>query len=607
MDPSSGKQNEYQYFPLFPGEIRLLVLHPFDPFFPKRVSCHLQNVKLDEPRLAKYTAISYVWGNPTITKTIICAGKKLQVTTNLYSALKSWRTRNGNRVLWADAICIDQSNTEEKSQQVRLMKEIYSKARRVVIWLVSPNDSLAQDMDSSLTAQSSRNKTVTVKAPKLSTILHKLLCHPYWTRVWVVQEVVVARKAVIYFGGRHYKWNKFVRTARDLHTEEARTVQRKMIHLLGLKIQHLTGLEKVIRIDDMRRHSRDAQPKEETFLPMILMRFFTSQATNPIDRVFAFLGISKDIMLEADYRRLDTDIYKEVARHALRTQLPKLRFVYFSAAGLANNADADWSWVPDLRRLKIQLPFPLWDFWQYAAGGGAYSDVEFLKLDRISVEGVLIDRIRTVSKMRSESKLDNEVHAQLNQNGSIGAESAILTFFKSELPRFKEQFEMVNEGKGDADKGEKAVYALTGQTLKEAFLRTLLCDTASELLGSETSASEYGEQLVKLIKANEKSQIGIDCLRQSLGDVTQLPLQIPSSSFGRQVAVTYEGYMALVVPGVCADDYICIFSGSSTPHVLRRDGDGPSEQYRLVGDVYVHGFMDGKEFHKRTKRRFIIR
>jgi Heterokaryon incompatibility protein (HET) len=384
------------------------------------------------------------------------------------------------------------------------MKEIYSKACRVVIWLVSPKDSLAQDMDRSLTAQTSQNKRATVKAPRLSTILHKLLRHPYWTRVWVVQEVVVACKAHIYYGGHHYNWDKFVCAARDLHTEEARTVQRKMIHLLGLKIRHLTGLEKVIRIDDMRRHSRDAQPKEETFLPMILMRFFTSQATNPIDRVFAFLGISKDIMLEADYSRLDTDIYKEVALHALQTKLPKLRFVYFSACGLANNPKAKWSWVPDLRRLKIRLPFPLWDFWQYAAGGGAYSDVKFLKPDRISVEGVLIDRIRTVSKLRSNSTLDKEVYVQLSQNGTINAESAILTFFKTEQPRLKEQFEMVNEGKDDTDKGEKAVYTLTGQTLKEAFLRTLLCDTSSELLGSEISANEYGEQLVKLIKADEK-------------------------------------------------------------------------------------------------------
>jgi hypothetical protein len=81
------------------------------------------------------------------------------------------------------------------------------------------------------------------------------------------------------------------------------------------------------------------------------------------------------------------------------------------------------------------------------------------------------------------------------------------------------------------------------------------------------------------------SQIGIDYLPQNLGDLTQLPLRIALSSFRRRFALTDDGNMALVVPGVCAGDYICVISGTVTPHELRRDdGGGTGEKYRIVGD-----------------------
>jgi hypothetical protein len=72
-----------------------------------------------------------------------------------------------------------------------------------------------------------------------------------------------------------------------------------------------------------------------------------------------------------------------------------------------------------------------------------------------------------------KSELDDDVYAQLSQNGSITTDYTILTFCELELRRFKQQWEIVNESKSDTDKGEKTIYTPTGQTPEEAFLTTL--------------------------------------------------------------------------------------------------------------------------------------
>lgn len=67
--------------------------------------------------------------------------------------------------------------------------------------------------------------------------------------------------------------------------------------------------------------------------------------------------------------------------------------------------------------------------------------------------------------------------------------------------------------------------------------------------------------------------------------------------------------MALVVLGVCAGDVICVFSGADTPHALRKHcGNSSCWKYQLIGDAYVHGWMDGSLFmdSKNKEQRFTI-
>ena len=93
----------------------------------------LTEVSLSQSPL--YEALSYVWGSPIPADPISCHGKELLVTPNCIAAMRRLCDEKKRRVLWIDAVCIDQSSMDERNHQVRLMGDIYSNSKRVIIWL----------------------------------------------------------------------------------------------------------------------------------------------------------------------------------------------------------------------------------------------------------------------------------------------------------------------------------------------------------------------------------------------------------------------------------------------------------------------------------------
>lgn len=127
-----GHQNGH-YHHLASGEFRVLVVYPGKS--TDELVCRLEHLPLHQS-CQGYEALSYAWGDQGKTKSITTPeGEAITVTANLYSALKRLRYTDEERTLWADAVCIDQSDMKERSQQVQLMGEIYAKAARVIVWL----------------------------------------------------------------------------------------------------------------------------------------------------------------------------------------------------------------------------------------------------------------------------------------------------------------------------------------------------------------------------------------------------------------------------------------------------------------------------------------
>lgn len=95
--------------------------------------CHIRHFSLAQT--PSYYALSYCWGDPTFTIPILCNGAAFEVTRNLLSALKQLREEGQHSWIWADAICINQLDEEEKSGQIALVRDIYKMASWTMIWL----------------------------------------------------------------------------------------------------------------------------------------------------------------------------------------------------------------------------------------------------------------------------------------------------------------------------------------------------------------------------------------------------------------------------------------------------------------------------------------
>lgn len=104
------------------------------------LECHIFQAYMDTHKAnIPYKALSYVWGSDKLSHRLTANGQVLYITSMLYDALWCLRHPREDRILWVDAICIDQSNVRERGHQVRQMSQIYTGAERVIFWLGSGN------------------------------------------------------------------------------------------------------------------------------------------------------------------------------------------------------------------------------------------------------------------------------------------------------------------------------------------------------------------------------------------------------------------------------------------------------------------------------------
>jgi hypothetical protein len=130
----------YHYDPLDYAlpQFRLLTLLPAADR-TEDISCSLEIASLDQEGL-QYEALSYTWGDASIQHKIFIGRDILSINQNLNDALRRLRLQDGTRILWVDAICIDQSDISQRNHQVALMGSIFSKAQLVIAWLGEESD-----------------------------------------------------------------------------------------------------------------------------------------------------------------------------------------------------------------------------------------------------------------------------------------------------------------------------------------------------------------------------------------------------------------------------------------------------------------------------------
>ncbi|KAE9974683.1 hypothetical protein EG328_003695 [Venturia inaequalis] len=300
------------------GDIRTVTLHPGTEHDEIEISIHHEHFTTQET--PQYEALSYVWGSKKYRKTIKVRReglKPLAITRSLEVALRHLRDAKNPRKMWIDAICIDQSNLEERGTQVQRMGEIYKRAERVVVWLGPEADESAHAM-SIMTSLASKVEidwlTGAIK-PSLEgadephwanenilfpyserdwRALYYFLGRTWFERLWVRQEIAFSRaNAIVLCGTVTMLWQ-------DLR--EANFIL--MVNALPgdaffLEQQMSTFQKYGARINDMALY-RPSRPTWQT-----LRDAGSSQCFDQRDKVYANLGLIQesegDIGLKPDY------------------------------------------------------------------------------------------------------------------------------------------------------------------------------------------------------------------------------------------------------------------------------------------------------------------
>jgi hypothetical protein len=383
-------------------EIRVVRLLPRFPRFTHNadlICCEIAYISLQD--MPRYEALSYTWGDPNPCKMILLDGKPFSVRVNLWLALFHLRQLSLERVLWIDAICIDQGNVHERNHQVNRMGNIYKGASKVLVWLGLEKDdssralsfieavgklgqtlwqsahSYFSDSESEREylmddpdfdpAQSYENICMAYEKYMKPNVYDKewaslkLLCdRPYWKRIWIIQEVCFASQLEIHCEFKSIPWecfaaicdnfkflpvnnqyNDFICVKRNTNPGQE---DPKYLHdVLGIKRSIPAQLCK------LRRHHN------EHTLVTLLRIYGDSCCQDPRDKVYALLGLASDCRGDAlvpDYSKTTFELYWDVMWfHNLGAYDYRTHNYYFSERFIPNTAAQTISFSCYLQRI----------------------------------------------------------------------------------------------------------------------------------------------------------------------------------------------------------------------------------------------------------------
>ena len=366
-------KSNYEYTKLGKNKFRILRLHAAESSTDP-IECSLEVCDIDELS-NHYDALSYTWGNEEPTEKILVrrpqkpttsAGKsrlkyfaqsmtkkRIYIRPNLEDALRTFRDTNASTqedlLLWIDAICINQTNEEEKSMQVARMAEIFSKAQDVLIWLGKEYNASSIAMDfipKILDLEQSYALISKESNRKQWTALADLMKREWFSRRWVVQELILAKKRYLYCGDRSLNWSDFERAVSfftnnfddimAMFTSSAEFRHSGKI-LADLRALGATALVNVT--NENARYNEDGSFERLSSLESLVASSTRFESTDPRDIVYSLLSIAKDtqnwntlsarqqdelrgqglVPFEANYRKDILEVFKDFTAFCIQT------------------------------------------------------------------------------------------------------------------------------------------------------------------------------------------------------------------------------------------------------------------------------------------------
>lgn len=268
--------------------IRLLTIHPGLPDLP--IQCTLTVVSLT-PHPPPYVAISYTWGPPTPSATITIDGKPMIVRERCHNALRTMRSHRMGLPVWIDAICINQNDMHEKSFQVGMMGTIYHGALSVAACLEC-GDSLTMMRNlyplipTTLDASQAQDEVF----ERWQAAVYAMLGNPYFTRMWIVQEIGLARELRLYSGEDVLDWSEFETQTYDWRGKMMSLKRYPPGPDLERALKELSDTR-----TEMGTHKTYAHQKQEQTLTLtgLMSSHLARGCENPRDKMYAVLPMFK--------------------------------------------------------------------------------------------------------------------------------------------------------------------------------------------------------------------------------------------------------------------------------------------------------------------------
>jgi len=183
------------------------------------VCCDMSVIPLTEP----FDALSYVWGDPSVNGgSMICNGHQIDITYNLWAALSQIWKIWPERKLWVDAICINQNDIPERNQQVTMMGAIYSTAQCVVVWLGESTEKSNQLFELLESIQNKPDSSENTMKNMDEEPFYEILSRPWFERVWTLQEIQLAKKAIVCCGSQHSDFQTFLQGVQTYNKERSK-------------------------------------------------------------------------------------------------------------------------------------------------------------------------------------------------------------------------------------------------------------------------------------------------------------------------------------------------------------------------------------------------
>ena len=521
-----------------------------------------ENVELQTAPV--YEALSYTWGDSKKECSISCGSGSIAITSNLAAALLQLRSPDKSRALWIDQICINQDDVDERSKQVALMRKIYFEAKNVVIWLgeEGPDDEMAfrfvPVLLSRLPPLSTSHGGVARRGLVARDILpiagspawialSRVFNRPYFRRSWIIQEVALARHAVVHCGPHVIDWDVLA---------AASSYQMGQLHSDAENAHDAVAAIMEFHRND---HGRGNNIVDTLFMS------YRFNCTDPRDKVFAMLGLAQALVLQPDYSARVEDVYLTT------TQLLIVEFGNLDILCCVSHPKTVAtlpSWVPDwqvqvavkrkLGKSTVRVP------------DAPRQQVKYLINHRtLTVEGWCVASIASVANVftRNESGLlvgwNEFVDKTIHPDGNPPTELYRRTFLGGErLPGITSEEEL--------------------HSAYEAWQNLL------------TRRDRGYKPLTNLPDENEKG--------------TEFDRVMTETCIGRRLFATAQHNLGLAPSEARVGDVVCFLGNSSTPFILRPRGsyfEFVGESY--VSEFVEQGLPLSRLTREKGKRGFDIR